>query len=245
VLHDINVIRRQAITNTIVTGNLQTDGLVSKAVAVAKRIVGPAPPPFWLKIDGLISEEDAMIQSAFENKRSISADELKRIISIREQRNGFVIDKFLDRMDPRKVYSMTFPYHGGGSKAQPIDALKEEVARRAKDRAEHPPEPKWQNAMEEAILYENEDIRKGVLYYAKTKYTASQMENNTRYIRMRRNKTIGMEIWNALLVHDTLTQSCFERADGTRIMSNGEYDKLKENVDDLKFLVRILTMDVK
>ena len=254
VLHDIKVIRHQAITDTVVTGvHMHTDGVVSKAVAAVKRTVGLAPPPFWLKIDGLISEEDAIIQSAFENTRSISQEELPKIVDIRNQRNSLVFATFMSNLDPRKDSGTRLRGDaGGGSRTKFLDVMRAEIVIRRKYRDEHPSvpglpveDPRSPLRRELTIQAENDTLKNLTKYWAKTHYTGSDKFNISNLMADRRKRATGMEIWNALLVHDTLTQSCFERAAGTRIISSSEYDKLHDNVADLKFLVRILAMDVK
>ena len=160
-----------------------------------------------------------------------------------------VFNEFLSNQDPRKDHgSSRLPYEEDQRASYPLDSVKEEIARRTTYRVEHPAVPGSLGPLdpkkrEASIYFENIDLKKVIQYWAKTNYTATENAFNLNYIAYRKRKAIGMEIWNALLVHDTLTQSCFECAAGKRIMSSSEHDKLQENVDDLKFLVRILTMD--
>ena len=242
----------QMITDAIVADihvghfhrQLRTDGMMSKALGAVKGLTAPAPLPFWRKIDDTIDREDAIIKTAFENTRSISQNELQQIMDIRKQRNGCVFDKFLGNRDPRKDYGDSpLPYEGDGCASVPLDSVKKEIARRTKYRAQHPAVPGGRGSLdpknrEASIHFENQDLKKVIRYWAKTHYTATEKAYNANYIANRKDRAIGMEIWNALLLHDTLTESCFQRS-----MSSSERDKLQENIDDLKFLVRILTMD--
>ncbi|KAJ1464977.1 hypothetical protein T484DRAFT_1757711 [Baffinella frigidus] len=221
--------------------------MVSKTLGFVKGLVAPAAPPFWLKIDHAIDREDAIIQTAFENTRSISQDELRQIMDIREERNGFVFRKFLSGVDPRRRpgRSVLPREQGGGDYSMPLDEVKEEIARRVKYRAGQTAVPGSRNLENQKaeINFENRDLNKVIRYWAKTKYTATEKAYNANYIAGRHGRVIGMDIWNALLLHDTLTASCFERMAGTQSMSRSERDKIQENVDDLKFLVRIRSMD--
>jgi len=223
--------------------------MISKVMAVAKRVIAPEKSlPFWLKMDGAITREHTIIKTAFEDERSISEDELKTIMDIRKERNDFVFNRFFHNRDPRKDdFSMKLPHDSGGGLGS-LDLVKKEIARRKQYRNEHPAVPESQGELSPGeraanIRFENEDLQKSIAYWAKTSYSGIGKEYNTMYIEYRRRMATGMEMWNALLLHDTLTESCFERADGTRRMSSIEQGKLQENVDDLKFLVRILTMN--
>ena len=244
----------QMITDAIVTEinmghpqhQMHTGGMMSKARGVVNSLTGAASPPFWRKIDDAIDQEDAIIQTAFENTRSISQNEVQQIMGIRKQRNGFVFNKFLGNRDPRIDYGDSkLPHEWDNGASVPLDSVKKEIARRTKYRAEHRAVPGSGGILdprnrELSIRYENEDLKKVIRYWAKTDYTANEKAYNANYVAQRKDRTIGMEIWNALILHDTLTETFFQCVGS---MSRSERDKIQENIDDLKFNVRILTMD--
>jgi hypothetical protein len=244
----------QTIADAIVAGvhvgnPLHTDGVISNAWGGVKKVFAPAPLPFWLKIDGKITQEEIIIKTAFENKRSISDNELQEIMDIRKERNVFVFNKFFNNEDPR-TYRRSCSLSSDGTGAwDPVDSVKTEIAKRTKYRNEHPAVPGGIGRLnpverESTIRSENEYLRKTIAYWSRTKYSGMSEFFNKNMIANRKRKTIGMELWNAIIQHDSLTESCFARTAGARTMSISERDKLQDSVDDLKFLVRILTMDL-
>ena len=228
---------------------IHTDGIMSKASAFVNRLTAPKPTPFWLKIDNAINQEDVIIKNAFQENRRISTEEHQQIMKIRKERNGFVFKKFLGNRDPRKDYGNTqFPHESGGCVAMPLDTVKNEIVRRTKYRDTHPAVPGYDGKVnpklrELEIRLEKEDLEKVIQYWAKTKYRLGEQVANDNYVAIRKKDTIGMEIWNALVFHDTLTETCFKCVDGTQSMSTSERDTIKDNIDELKFLVRILTIE--
>jgi hypothetical protein len=229
---------------------LHTDGVLknifgaatsaaNKVKVAVKSLNVPTQTPLWRSIDGAIDQEDAIIKTAFDNQRPISPDELKQIMHIREQRNGFVKVAFLRGQDPRIEYGNRLPIEGGTWDLQDVER---EIAIRAKYRAEHPVQPGSQCARQRdsAIMSEQESIQMILRYNAKTKYTTTEKIMNKRVAATRKTRATGMKIWNALLLHDTLTENYLTE---NRQIDSSARGRIQAHLDHLKRFVKSLIMD--